>query len=107
MWKKIVLVWLFLVAAVKRILTEIWSVFSDVEKNADPWKISALAVLALCVAGGVYIFVNAEKLPTDKMGILSGLIGTGITIATFLFNQSRKSDAALLVNRSIFNGTSQ
>ena len=86
--------------ALVRFFAAVWALISDVEKEADPWKIAALIVIGFCVAGGVDIFSQVKDLPTEKLGILSGLVGTGVTIATFLFNQSRKSDAALLATPS-------
>lgn len=86
----------WLAMAIAWIGKQIWSVISDIERDADPWKIAALGFLVLGAIGGIYIFRHVEALSIDKLGVLSSLVGACVTVATILFGQSRKSDAALL-----------
>ena len=86
-WVAIVLVW---------IAKQLWNLVSDFEKDADPWKIGAIGIILLCSAGGIFIFIKIEALDIARLGVLTTVIGFGITFATMLFNQSRKSDLALI-----------
>jgi hypothetical protein len=82
-------------AGIKRIFSEIWSIISDVEKNADPWKIAGMIVIGISIYGAIFIFGHIDQ-PVEKLGILSGLVSAGLTLAGFLFNQSVKSDQNLI-----------
>jgi hypothetical protein len=78
-----------------RILQELWSIFSDVEHNADPWKMGGIAVFILSSFGAIWLFGHSY-LPSDKLAIYAGIIVSGTTVGTFLFGQSVKSDANLI-----------
>jgi len=82
--------------AVKKFFGQLWMLVSDYEKDFDPWKLAGFALLVLCAIGATKVFALVGKINDTELGILSGLIGSGITVATFLFGQSRKSDAAMM-----------
>jgi len=82
--------------AITKVLSQLWMLVSDYEKDFDPWKLSGFALLVLCAIGAMKVFALVGKVNDTELGILSGLIGSGITVATFLFGQSRKSDAAMI-----------
>lgn len=94
-WDKVKAFFVWLWSGIVAVAKQLWSVISDFEKDADPWKIAGLGMFVLAAFGGIWVF-DHSALEVEKLGIYSGLVASAITVGTFLFNQSRKSDAALI-----------
>jgi len=85
-------------AGIKRIGKELWSLVADREWNFDPYKASGFGVFGLAAWIAIKTVDLALKSPTPDaavLGILAGLVSAFITVGTFLFSQSRKSDDTL------------
>jgi hypothetical protein len=83
---------------IRRIGKELWSLVADREWNFDPYKASGFGAFGLAGWIAIKVVDLALKVPTPDaavLGILAGLVTAFITVGTFLFSQSRKSDDTL------------
>ena len=83
-----------------RIGRELWSLISDHEWNFDPYKVGGFGAFGF----SVFLILRVLELvdrnaPTAAIGIVAGLVASGITMGTFLFSQARKSDESLMNKR--------
>jgi hypothetical protein len=89
-------------ASIKKIGKQLWSLVSDRQWDADPYKIAGFGcvIFAVILAFRVFTAATAGKTGTD-LATLAGLVGSIIAVGTFLFSQARKSDETLPKARSI------
>ena len=84
-------------AASGRVFDQLWSVVSDYQRDADPWKIAGL------VCFGVAVYLALQTLDLAKsgkdvsvVGIIGGLVVTVGGFGTFLMGQSHNVDRAMI-----------
>jgi hypothetical protein len=97
MWTKIKAFFVWLGSLIWKALKQLWALISDGEWDLDPWKIGGIGAFILAAIWGMQVFRLAAKgSDAATLGILAGLVSVFVTVGTFLFNQSRKNDAALM-----------
>jgi hypothetical protein len=78
-------------------LAQLWSLVSDYERDFDPWKLLGVGCFILAAVWGSTVFRLAlAGRDSSTLGILAGMVSAFIAVGTFLFGQSRKSDAAMI-----------
>lgn len=93
-------IWHFLV----KLAMEVWAPFSDYQWHLDPWKLGGFGSIGLAT----FFSFQANALILAKADIAyvtieAGLVGSFITVATFLFGQSHNVDKAM-IDKDTTNG---
>jgi len=79
------------------VAAQLWNLVSDYERDFDPWKLLGVGCFILAaVWGGTVFRLALSGKDSTTLGILAGMVSAFIAVGTFLFGQSRKSDAAMI-----------